>query len=174
MQARAASTRKLYASKWSVFSKGCTDKNMDPRSGEVPSLLSFLQEMLDRGRSPSTLKVYVAAVAAFAEPRRGQSLGKDGLVIRFLRGARRMNPPRPPSVPIWDLSIVLEARKAPLFEPLNTVVLKYLSLKNVFLLALASVKRVGDLHALSTSASCLEFGPNDSLVVLKPRHGYVP
>ncbi len=174
MQARAASTRKLYASKWSVFSKGCTDKNMDPRSGEVPSLLSFLQEMLDRGRSPSTLKVYMAAVATFAEPRRGQSLGKDGLVIRFLRGARRMNPPRPPSVPIWDLSIVLEARKAPLFEPLNTVVLKYLSLKNVFLLALASVKRVGDLHALSTSASCLEFGPNDSLVVLKPRHGYVP
>ena len=33
---------------------------------------------------------------------------------------------------------------------------------------------MGDLHALSVSASCLEFGPNDSLVILKPRHGYVP
>ncbi len=49
-----------------------------------------------------------------------------------------------------------------------------LSLKTALLLALASVKRVGDLQALSTSPACLEFGPNDSKVVLKPRHGYVP
>ena len=174
IQARAPSTRRLYASKWSVFSKWCTVKHLDPRSCEVPSLLVFLQEMLDKGRSPSTLKVYVAAVAAFTEPRRAQSLGKDELVIRFLRGAKRMNPPRPPSVPIWDLSIVLEAMKAPPFEPLESVDLKYLSLKTVFLTALSSVKRVGDLHALSSSAACLEFGPNDSVVILKPRHGYIP
>ncbi len=42
------------------------------------------------------------------------------------------------------------------------------------LLALASVKRVGDLQALSANPACLEFGPNDSKVVLKPRLGYVP
>ncbi len=48
------------------------------------------------------------------------------------------------------------------------------SLKTALLLALASVKRVGDLQALSISPACLEFGPNDSKVVLKPRHGYVP
>ncbi len=39
---------------------------------------------------------------------------------------------------------------------------------------LASVMRVGDFQALSVTASCLEFGPNDCTVVLKPRHGYVP
>ena len=44
----------------------------------------------------------------------------------------------------------------------------------MFLLALASVKRIGDLHALSVSAACMEFGPNDSRVILKPRHSYVP
>jgi hypothetical protein len=75
-------------------------------------LLSFLQELLDRGRSPSTLKVYVAAVAAFTELTHGQSIGRNELVICFLRGARRMNPQRPPSVPVWDLSLVLEALKA--------------------------------------------------------------
>ncbi len=52
--------------------------------------------------------------------------------------------------------------------------LRSLSLKTALLLALASVKRVGDLQALSISPACLEFGPNDSKVVLKPRHGYVP
>ena len=60
------------------------------------------------------------------------------------------------------------------FEPLDSVDLKYLSLKTAFLIALSSVKRVGDLHALSVSAACLEFGPNDSKVILRPRHGYVP
>ena len=60
------------------------------------------------------------------------------------------------------------------FEPLHAVELKYLSFKTAFLLAMASVKRVGDLHALSVSATCLEFGPNDSKVIFKPRHGYVP
>ena len=173
-QSRAPSTRRLYASKWSVFSKWCTDRDLDPRTCEVAHLLTFLQELMDKGRSPSTLKVYVAAVAAFAESTRAQSLGRHELVIRFLRGARRMNPPRPPSVPIWDLSVVLEALKAFPFEPLDSVELKYLSLKTVFLTALSSVKRVGDLHALSVSATCLEFGPNDSKVILKPRHGYVP
>ncbi len=34
--------------------------------------------------------------------------------------------------------------------------------------------RVGDLQALSINLACLEFGPNDSKVVLKPRLGYVP
>lgn len=48
------------------------------------------------------------------------------------------------------------------------------SLKTALLLALASVKRVGDLQVLSVSASCPEFGPNDYKVVLKPRLGYVP
>ncbi len=52
--------------------------------------------------------------------------------------------------------------------------LRALSLKIGLLLALASVKRVGDLQARSINPACLEFGPNDSKVVLKPRLGYVP
>ena len=84
-----------------------------------------------------SLKVYVAAIAAFTKPVNGQSLGKNDLVIRFLRGARRLNPPRPPLVPVWDLSTVLETMKGGPFEPLHAVELKYLSFKTAFLLALA-------------------------------------
>ncbi len=46
-------------------------------------------------------------------------------------------------------------------------------LKTTQLQAIASVKRMGDLQALSVNPSCLEFGPNDSKIVLKPRHGYI-
>ncbi len=44
--------------------------------------------------------------------------------------------------------------------------------KTALLLALASIKRLGDLQALSVSASCLEF--NDCKIVLQPCSGYVP
>ncbi|CAM4665764.1 unnamed protein product [Leuciscus chuanchicus] len=120
-QARAPSTRWLYASKWSVFSGWCSARNTDPQRCSVTEILSFLQELLDEGRSPSTLKVYVAAIAAFTKPMHGQSLGRNDLIIRFLRGARRLNPPRPPLVPVWDHSMVLDAMKGEPFEPLQSV-----------------------------------------------------
>ncbi len=60
------------------------------------------------------------------------------------------------------------------FEPLQTVEPKFLSMKTLLLLALASIKRVGDLHAFSVDDSCLQFGPADSQIILRPRPGYVP
>ncbi len=82
---------------------------------------------------------------------------------------RRINPLRLRTVPPWDLPTVLRALKGPPFEPLQSSSLRVLSLKTALLSALASVKQVGDLQALSVNSACLEFGPNDSKVVLKPR-----
>ncbi len=138
------------------------------------ALLSFLQQGLERRLSPSTLKVYIAAISAHHEPIEGRSLGKHDLVIRFLRGAKRLNPPRPPSLPSWDLVLVLRALKTAPFEPLQSVELKFLSMKTLLLTALASIKRVVDLQAFSADESCLEFGPADSSATLRPRPGYVP
>ncbi len=39
-------------------------------------VLSFLQELLDKGRSHSTLRVFVAAIAAFHAPIAGHSVGQ--------------------------------------------------------------------------------------------------
>lgn len=90
-EARTPSTRRLHALKWSVFTGWCSAQNLDPYSCEVPLVLSFLQQLLDAGRTPSTLKVYPAATAAFHAPVAGQSLGKSNLIVRFLKGARRLN-----------------------------------------------------------------------------------
>ncbi len=64
--------------------------------------------------------------------------------------------------------------EGPPFKSLQSSSLRILSLKAALLLALASVKRVGDLQALFVNPVCLDFGPNDSKVVLKPKLGYVP
>lgn len=123
---------------------------------------------------PSTLKVYVAAISAFHAAIDGRSVGKHDLVIRFLIGARRLKPSRPPTMPSWDLAMVLGALALPPFEPLQSVGLKELTLKTALLLALASCKHVGDLQALSVNVDCMQFGPGDCNVTLKPKFGYVP
>ncbi len=172
--ARAPSTRRAYALKWNLFVEWCSSHREDPRRCSIRAVLSFLQQGLERRLSPSTLKVYVAAISAHHDPVEGRSVGKHDLVIRFLRGARRLNPPRPPSLPSWDLALVLRALQIAPFEPLQSVELKFLSMKTLLLTALASIKRVGDLQAFSVDESCLEFGPADSSATLRPRPGYVP
>ncbi len=107
--ARAPSTRHAYALKWNLFVEWCSSHREDPRRCPIRVVLSFLQQGLERRLSPSTLKVYVAAIAANHDPVEGKSVGKHDWVVRFLRGARRLNPPRPPSIPSWDLSLVLRA-----------------------------------------------------------------
>ncbi len=96
--ARAPSTRRAYALKWNLFVEWCSSDHEDPRRYSIRAVLSFLQQWLERRLSPATLKVYVAAISAHHDPIEGRLVGKHNLVIRFLRGARRLNPPRPPSL----------------------------------------------------------------------------
>lgn len=171
--ARAVSTRHAYALKWNVFVTWCSSRHEDPWECLIGSVLSFLQERLEQSLSPSTLKVYVATFSAHHDPVEGKSLGRHDLDIRFLRGARRLNPPRPQQVSSWDLAVVLSALQRAPFEPLLSVKLKILSLKTALLMALASVKRFGDLQAFSGDEAFLEFGPVNSHIILRPRPGYM-
>jgi len=70
--------------------------------------------------------------------------------------------------------VVLEGLKGPPFEPLLGANLKHQSLKTVLLLALASAKRLSDMHALSVSPACAQFTPGNTRMVLKPNPVFVP
>ncbi len=128
-EARAPSTRRLYTLKWSIFSAWCQERDLDLVFSDVSVVLSFLQEMLDKQRSSSTIKVYAAAIAAFHAPITRRSVGRDSAVIKFLRGARRMNPPHPRTVHPCNLPALLRDLKGPPFEPLQPTSLRALSLK---------------------------------------------
>ncbi len=139
----------------------------------MPDVLRFLQCRLDSGSLRSTLKVAaknVAAIASYRSPLSRQSIGRHALVVSFLKEARRLHPPCPPSIPPWDLKVVSRALSQPPFEPLASVDLKELSFKTVLLLALISAKRIGDLHAFSVDSDCIRFGPGDCSVILRPRY----
>ncbi|CAJ1053305.1 LOW QUALITY PROTEIN: uncharacterized protein LOC114463422 [Xyrichtys novacula] len=71
----------------------------------------------------------------------------------------------------WVLTTL--THRAP-FEPLERTELKWLSYKTVLLLAITSAKRVGELHALSVSESCLRWNPDQSGITLWPNMDFLP
>ena len=56
-------------------------------------------------------------------------------------------------LPAWDVAPVLQKLTSPLWEPNRNAEERFLSRETLFLIALASAKRVGELHALSYRVS---------------------
>ncbi len=84
--ARAPSTRRAYPLKWNLFVEWCSSHREDPRRCSIRAVLSFLQQGLERRLSPSTLKVYVAAISAHHDPVEGRSVGNTIWSSGFLGG----------------------------------------------------------------------------------------
>ncbi|CAM4736218.1 unnamed protein product, partial [Leuciscus chuanchicus] len=160
--ARAASMRSAYDRKWSVFERWCAHGHIVHFLCSVADALCFLQELLDKGRAFST--VYLAAISACHVGIDRNTIGQHLLVCRVSK----------PLIPPWDLSVVLNALSQPPFEPIESVELKFLSLKAALLLALSTAKRVSELHALSVHNSCMQFAMDHSRVTLKTNPAFVP
>ena len=76
---------------------------------------------------------------------------------------------RPRVTPIlqqWDLGIVLEALSKPPYEPLREASLKHLTLKTIFLLAMASARRCSELQALVFEQKYIQLKPKGTGVTL--------
>ncbi len=172
--ARASSTRSLYECKWGVFERWCATKHEIPFQCSVAVVLSFLQDLIDQGKAFSTVKVYLAAISACHIGFDNKTVGQNPLICRFMKGARRALPVSKPLSPSWDLGLVLDALSMSPFEPLDKVDVKILSFKTALLLALASAKRVSEIHALSVHSACLQFMSGDSGVCLKPNPAFMP
>ena len=71
----------------------------------------------------------------------------------LLRSFKVEAPCRSVKPPSWDLLKVLEYLRSPVFEPLFNASLRDLTRKTLFLVVLATAKRVGELQALSCVVS---------------------
>ena len=117
-----------------------------------------------RGLSVSSIRGYrsvLSAVFHFHLP----SLSSDPVLRDLLRSFQLSSVERVLRPPAWDLSWVLRYLNSPEFEPLSQASLRALSLKTLFLLALATAKQVGELQALSSIVTfvggdaCLSYIP---------------
>ena len=145
----------MYQSRWKIFCGWCRGRGVAPVNATVPVVVDFLIHLRqDKGLSVSAVKGYCSALNSVLALK-GRDLAASCEITTLLRSfARSVNPVelRPPA---WDVSLVpqgLTPRKA-LNEPLQTCEERFLAQKTLFLLALASAKRIGELHALSYRVS---------------------
>ena len=102
--------------------------------------------------SLSAVKGYRSALAQIFGAR-GVNISSSKPIGALFKNFRANCPRRELRVPKWDLALVLKSLTRGPYEPLSAASDKDLTLKTVFLLSLASAKRVSEIHGLSRVVS---------------------
>ena len=141
------STRSIYTSKWTVFQRWCTEKQVDCRSPSIGDICNFFWYLFnDLNRCPSTIEGYRTAITdTFGNTK--QNISTNPEIARLIASFHRDKLKSSRSIPKWNLPLVLQRLTQPPFEPQGEAGLKFLIWKTVFLLALASGKRRSEIHA---------------------------
>ena len=150
LAARARSTKQCYESRWKVFVSWCRGGDQDPFKTDVVTIVKFLQDLFEKGRSWSTIRGYVAAISACHPEFQDNSLGTIKSVKDFMDGVFKLRPPIKTVVPRWELGIVLQTFAETPFEPPEKASLQAWTWKTTFLLAITSATRVSELQALDS------------------------
>ncbi|XP_077977162.1 uncharacterized protein LOC144432761 [Glandiceps talaboti] len=146
------STLATYNEKWQFFCSWCDRKQISPVKVTNRQLADFLLFLfVTKKYSPNTIKVYRSAIAATIKSIGGEDFGQDKILSNMIRHFLLKRPPSRQTVPQWSLPLVLRVLQEPPFEPMGSVSLKALTLKTVFLVALASGRRRSAIHALCIS-----------------------
>ena len=150
---RRLSTHLNYQARWGTYRKWCKDFHHRSSSPSIAKIADFLTYTFkNKGAALSTIKGYramLAAVFKFPLPEISSSPILKDLIRSFEISAPRPIFPPPP----WDLDKVLEFLSGPPFEPLARASFLDKTKKALFLLAMATAKRVSELQALSFSVS---------------------
>jgi hypothetical protein len=133
-----------------IFSSWCATRDVDPFEASSPLVADFLLYLFQvKNLAPSTINGYRTAIAGALKHR--LNLGNDKDLSALIHSFYQEKPNIRHSLPAWDLSVILSCLKSEPFEPLGSCDLKWLTLKTVFLILLASGKRRGEVHALDFS-----------------------
>ncbi|XP_013923459.1 PREDICTED: dnaJ homolog subfamily C member 13 [Thamnophis sirtalis] len=166
--ARHPSTTCIYEATWQAFCRWYRHTGADPIKASVPQVLDFLQSGLNKGLTRNTLRRQVTALSTVVGGGQGRSLSQHSRVKAFLKGATNLRPPTVHCYPTWNLTLVLRALTSAPFEPIQSISLRLLTLKTVFLVAITSARRVSELAVLSVRADLCIFHPNRVVLRLDP------
>ena len=163
--ARRPSSRAVYQVRWSIYHEWFHHNGHSVSRPTLAKVVDFLYWLrYTRGLSVTSLRGYrsvLSAVFRFHLP----SLSSDPVIRDLLRSFRLSSAERVLGSPAWDLPKVLTYLVSPAFEPLSQASFRTLTLKTLFLLALSTAKRVGELQVLSSIVTfvggdaCLSYIP---------------
>ena len=141
------STSNVYQSKWLTFCNWCCGWGVAPVNASVPLIVDFFRHLVqDKGLSVPAVRGYRASLnSVFALKGRDLAASQEvSMLFRSFSKSARPERLRPPN---WNVSLVLQSLTRAPYEPLRS------ARKTPFLIALASAKRIGELHALSYRVS---------------------
>ena len=142
-----------YQAKWSVYRKWCTSQGHSisrPSLSKIEDFLFWLRR--SKHLSVSAVQGYRSMLSAVFRSVLLE-ISTSPVLHDLLRSFSGEAPVRSITPPSWDLLKILEYLKSPVLEPLPQASLRDLTRKTLFITALASAKRVGELQALSKTVS---------------------
>ena len=148
--ARRQSTNVIYQHKWTVFRRWCRDQGCSISRPSLPKIADFLLFLHQRkGLSVSAIRGYRSMLSSVFRLKL-PSIATSQVIRDLLRSFSLQRVRNPVSPPGWDLNIVLQYLRSAPFEPLEDADFRALSKKCLFLVALATAKRVSELQGLSS------------------------
>ena len=150
---RRHSTRLNYLSKWSTYRAWCHSHGHSVSRPTVPKIADFLiylrRSLLLSYSTIASYRSMLSAAFRFLLPELSSHLVLHDLLCFF-----HIERPLPSSrFPPWDLLRVLSLLRGSPFEPLDSCSLRDLTRKTLFLLSLATARRVGELQAVCFAVS---------------------
>lgn len=141
------STRTVYHSKLVQFERWADTEGVDSSNPSIAEVASFFMHLFEqRNLAVGSIQGYRTALSEFMP---SVGIRESSEITRLIQSFARDRPKSSRSLVPWDLRVVLDVLSKPPFEPLGKVSLKHLTFKTVFLTALATGRRRGEIRALS-------------------------
>jgi len=145
-------------------------RQIDPVCSTGPQLADFFIYLFSvKGLSYSTLRGYKASLLSVLSRTNPLSQYDKDALSGLFQTFQAERPAKPRAMPLWDLGLVLEGLKRPPFEPIRHSDLRFLSLKTLFLITLASGARRGEVLALIRPGIKFTTGREEALVFPDPK-----
>ena len=173
-RSRRTSTQKVYDAKGTIFSYWCHKKKFNPISAPITVIAYFLIFLFsERKFQISTIKGCRAMISNTLKFKTGNRIGSNPVLSELIRSFELQCPVQRSLTPKCDLSWVLECLQKPPFELLHKASKFHVTIKTVFLLALATAKRCSEIHALAMDSHHLRFNQSDGSVSLILKTGFL-
>ena len=142
-------TSKSYDSLFGRWNRWCSERGLDPFSGPISEVANFLASLYQEGYQYNSVNAYHSAISSVHDRADGVPVGQHPIITRLIKGIFNVRPPIPRYSSTWDVQLVLNFLQTQ--GKSETLSLKMLTLKNVFLLAITRPSRSADLSQLDTS-----------------------
>ena len=169
LRSRRQSTNRLYDLRWTTWFNYCEEHGIDPTHPSVSQFADFLTYLHSvKELTAITIAGYRTVISTTVAITRGvnhPSFASSVVITQLINGFKHAAPLRRSLCPKWDVTVVLTFLRERC-EPLHSLTIKVLTYKTVFLLALATARRVSGLHAISGLPDDVVFARHNSSVTL--------